>query len=158
MLCNTECGRVLHNAGKHSKLGELIGKAVTEATLSSMEKNGVTPDSQGDTFKRLERFGITKGSLQKHLAANGLESAYELDAVLKKTSEDKTLSAFASSIIHIADEISWGLMPPGEGYEAGRRIICAMYLDVPETGDLISDFASAFFASFRKMLRRAQPN
>lgn len=144
VLSNTERGITLHNAGKHSKLGELIGRAVIEATLSSMGKNGVTPESQADIFKRLERFGITKGSCEEYLVANGLEPGKGFGAAIEKISCDKVMLSCVSSILHIEDEISWGLIPEDEGYEAGREIICAVISkDAPGSKDLIADIVSA---------------
>lgn len=144
VLSNAECERRLYNAGKHSKLGELIGKAVTESVLSSMGKNGATPVSQADVFKRLERFGITRTSCKEYLAANGLDPGKEFDASLERISKDKTMLSYVSSVLHIADEVSWGLIPQDAGYEVCREIICAVISkDAPKSDDIITDLVSA---------------
>ena len=144
VLSNAECGRKLYNAGKHSKLGELIGKSVIEATLSSMNKNGVTPDSQSDVFKRLERFGITKRSCVEYLISKGLEPGSGIDAALDRISGDKIMLSYVSAVLQIADEIAWGLIPGHEGYEVGREIICnAISKDASKSNDLVADIVSS---------------
>ncbi|MCL2149314.1 MAG: adenosylcobinamide amidohydrolase [Methanomassiliicoccaceae archaeon] len=144
VLSNTSCGRRLYNAGKHSKLGELIGRAVIEATLSSMGKNGATPGSQADVFKRLERFGVTNGSCREYLAANGLDPGKGFDEELERISKDKAVLSYVSAVLQIADGISFGVIPPHDGYEAGRDIIHGtISRNASSSGDLIQDLVSA---------------
>ena len=144
VVSGAEHGRKLYNAGKHSKLGELIGKAVTEAVISSMGKNGVTAGSQADVFRRLERFGVTKGSCREYLVSNGLEPSEGFGAALEKISGDRIMLSYVSAVLQIADGISCGLIPEAEGYETGRKIIRACISeDAPAGGDLIADIVSA---------------
>ncbi len=59
IISNMDSPNVITWAGKHSKLGELIGRCVIEATTEGLARQtGLTPDSQRDMLVRLERFGI----------------------------------------------------------------------------------------------------
>jgi hypothetical protein len=144
VLSNAERGITLHSAGKHSKLGELIGKSVLEAALSSMGKNGVTPESQADVFKRLECFGITKASCREYLLNRELEPGSGFDSQLDNISKDPVILSYVSSVLHIADGMTWGLIPMEEGYEIGYRIISeTLSKSATKSGDLATDIMSA---------------
>ncbi len=143
VLSNKSCGKILYNAGKHSKLGELIGKTVKKATISSMGENNITLESQADVFRRLERFGITKGTCIKYLIEIGKTPDTGFEERLDSISKDVNILAIVCSVIHIADEISWGLIPHDAGYEIGHEIICRTLSDnIPER-DLIRDLVAA---------------
>ncbi|MDR0523618.1 MAG: adenosylcobinamide amidohydrolase [Candidatus Methanoplasma sp.] len=92
VMCAPGCGLRLLNAGKHSKLGELIGKTVTDAALSSMGKGGATPASRSSALARLERFGVTEETLRAY-AKRGQWSAVEASLT------DPLLLAYASAAI-----------------------------------------------------------
>ena len=64
IVCNAESELYLDGAGKHSKLGELIGKAVIAAVKKALAKqSGLTPTLQHNAFRRLKRFGIQPGGM-----------------------------------------------------------------------------------------------
>jgi adenosylcobinamide amidohydrolase len=51
----------LTNAGKHSKLGEMIGVSVKQAVTEALGlQSGLTPTRQHDAIKRLERYGVSE--------------------------------------------------------------------------------------------------
>jgi len=144
VLSDNECGRVLYSAGKHSKLGELIGKTVKEATLSSMKNNGVTLSSQANILKRLERFGVTKNSFKKCLQdVSGSTQNERSDTALNKLLSDKKILASVSAVIHIADEIRSGLIPADAVYVVGRNIISATIREGASEKDLVNDLVLA---------------
>ena len=144
VLSDEECGRVLHSAGKHSKLGELIGKTVKEATLSSMKNNGTTLSSQSNVLRRLERFGVTKNSFTECLKDIGGPSPDEKsNMALNKLLSDKKMLASISAVIHIADEIRLGLIPFDAGYEIGCNVIRSTIHENVSERDLISNVVLA---------------
>lgn len=64
IVCNAESELYLDGAGKHSKLGELIGKAVIAAVKKALAKqSGLTPALQHNAFRRLKRFGVQPGCM-----------------------------------------------------------------------------------------------
>ncbi|MFR4384092.1 MAG: hypothetical protein ACLT4X_07455 [Phascolarctobacterium sp.] len=50
-MANSESPLYLEGAGKHSKLGELIGRTVLKAVKRALAKqSGLTPECQHDVF------------------------------------------------------------------------------------------------------------
>ncbi|MEZ5334444.1 MAG: adenosylcobinamide amidohydrolase [Methanolobus sp.] len=121
---------LLTDAGHHSKLGELIGKVVIECTLKALEQQSdLTPLSQRDVLVRLERFGIVEIDFWK--TASHMDGANRKAAFLKTLREmakNPVLVGVTSSILHVADEISWGLLPE----TAGRKVAVSIMETVPE--------------------------
>lgn len=144
VLCDGDCERILNNAGKHSKLGELIGKTVIEATLSSLNMNGICPEYQTNIIRRLERFGITMDSFKQILEKMNIEPITNFDSKLKEILSDTSTIAYVSAIVQIYDSILWGLIPVDDGYNMGYRIICNTLYDVTiHSNNLIDDLVSS---------------
>ena len=103
----------LTDAGKHSKLGELIGKCVIEATKKALEKQSeLTPISQRNMLLRLERFGVDEAYYWKvasHMAGENRKMRFLKD--LRELALNPSLVAATAAITHIVDEVSWGLLP-----------------------------------------------
>lgn len=115
----------LTDAGKHSKLGEMIGQCVLEATTRALElESKVTPLSQRDMLVRLERFGVDEAMYWK--AASRLAgSNHKTDFLkaLRELSRNPSLVGSTSAVLHLMDEISWGLLPETAGRKAGISIM-----------------------------------
>ena len=112
-ICNPESSLRLTNAGKNSKLGELIGKTVMEATREALfRQSGLCPDRQRDVLRILGRFGIDEDMLW----INYLETAGKCGKVSKaefidrldrwKTSSEALVTAYL--LAHLMDLQSWG--------------------------------------------------
>lgn len=103
----------LTDAGKHSKLGELIGKCVIEATKKALEKQSeLTPISQRNVLLRLERFGVDEAYYWKvasHMTGENRKMRFLKD--LRELALIPSLVAATAAITHIVDEVSWGLLP-----------------------------------------------
>ncbi len=113
IISNTESENILTNAGKHSKLGELIGISVIEATKTALSNQcNINPNSQQDMLVRLQRFGYGEENYleNKNLLSNTLNKA-EFIRNLHNFSKNPIVVAMISSILHIVDEINWGLIP-----------------------------------------------
>jgi len=93
---------VLAGAGKHTKLGELIGRTVKEAVRRSSEINGVASCLSCTA----ERLGLDARDLRK---------------------EDPDLEPMMLALLQIRDEITWGFLPKESGMEAARSIASAVY-------------------------------
>ena len=115
----------LTDSGKHSKLGELIGRCVIEATKEALSKQSeLNPLSQRNMFVRLERFGIDEKTVWKAAASMGGDcSKARFRESLKEMSTDPALVSATSSVLHIVDEVSWGLMPENAGKGAAFCIM-----------------------------------
>ena len=97
---NTVSDVYLHGAGKHSKLGELIGVCTRDAVRESAERNGMTPELTGSVKRRLSRW-CPQGS-----------------EVLSLDRDPEMLSA-VSACLFIDDERRMGLVPD----EVSRNVI-----------------------------------
>ncbi|MCU6396733.1 adenosylcobinamide amidohydrolase, partial [Enterobacter quasiroggenkampii] len=64
IVCNSKSKIKLTNAGKHSKLGELIGVAVKKAVKEALFlQTGLCAESQHSMLKRVKRFGIDENRI-----------------------------------------------------------------------------------------------
>ncbi len=134
----------LTNAGKNSKLGELIGKTVMEATKEALFKqSGLCPEKQRDVLRIMGRFGINedvlweeyqhtalkKTDIQKpDMAGESEHSGREmtkadfidrLDRI--KTSSEMVKQAFLYA--HVLDLLEWGLISQEEAEQMAERIL-----------------------------------
>ncbi|WFN33817.1 adenosylcobinamide amidohydrolase [Methanogenium sp. S4BF] len=119
----------LTNAGKHAKLGELIGRCVREATRDALARQtGLGPASQHNMLVRLARFGIGEEDFWEAAAAlPGVQDRVSFLAALRVRATDPVLVAATAAVLHIADEVAWGLVPD----EAGRQAVCSMMTGIP---------------------------
>lgn len=106
--------RPLTNAGKHVKLGELIGRTVKAAIKGTLSRqNGMTAASQCSVRIHLERFGLDAESLAQRVTSR-------LDATLAELwrsnfmglDHDPHTVAAVAALAHLMDKFSWGFFPP----------------------------------------------
>ncbi len=115
----------LTNAGKHSKLGELIGKAVKAAVREALRRQtGLSPELQHHVLRRTDRFGITELSLWEAYAQGpGRLSRAEFSEKLDCLCRQSRLVAQVSLYVHLLDQLQWGLLEPKEAHEAGCELL-----------------------------------
>lgn len=115
----------LDDAGKHSKLGELIGLCVIEATQKALARQSeLTALSQCNMLVRLERFEIGENKYWK--TASMLEGENRKSyfvSQLRNISKNPALVSSTASMLHILDEISWGLIPENAGKKAAFSLM-----------------------------------
>lgn len=125
IVCNAESELYLDGAGKHSKLGELIGRAVIAAVKKALAKqSGLTPALQHNAFRRLKRFGVQPGSMWEafHNAQPAVIKPEYLVAAEKLACEE-TMLTFTSLYIHLLDQCSWKLISTQEMQQAGQLLL-----------------------------------
>ena len=129
----------LTNAGKNSKLGEMIGRTVMDAVKEALSKqSGLDPESQHDILKRIGRYGITEDRLwsfylKKYadsLTPEELLHRAEFTDLLDGCKKDACLVTWTSLFVHLLDQLEWGLLSPEEVWSAGQKILC--HLESPE--------------------------
>nr|WP_319539832.1 adenosylcobinamide amidohydrolase [uncultured Methanospirillum sp.] len=128
IIADSTSSQHLTDAGKHSKLGELIGTTVIKATAEALNRqSGLNTLSQRNLMVRLARFGITEEEVWS--AATKLDGenrrAWFIEA-LREIAREPALVAAVSAVIHIHDEISWGLIPTVAGQNAASRLLQAI--------------------------------
>lgn len=124
----------LTDAGKHSKLGELIGKCVLEAVIKTVGiQSEITPISQRDMLVRLDRFGIDEARYWKVASTlEGENKKPRFTEELRRVSRNPALVAATASVLHIIDEVAWGLIPEN----AGRKAAFAIMRELPQMLDM----------------------
>lgn len=103
----------LTNAGHHSVLGELIGKAVHRALKETLAlQNLLTPTRQCSCAYLLERFGLLGGQFIERVAAHLPENLAGLAQRNRHALErDPLVVAAAAGLIHAFDQMIWGVIP-----------------------------------------------
>ncbi|MBN1653502.1 MAG: adenosylcobinamide amidohydrolase [Deltaproteobacteria bacterium] len=103
----------LRSAGKHSKLGELIGVTVQEAIEETLSRqNGLTPSSRCSVIAHLERFGATqKDAVAQINALLSDEDAQLLKNNFESMNHDPLVVAAVVALVHLRDQITWGTIP-----------------------------------------------
>lgn len=127
LVANPESQLCLDDAGKHSKMGELIGRTVIAAVKGGMEKqHGLTAQRQHNLLRRLRRFGVTEDTI-----LNAYERLFPDETVPKKKflAVIRTLCASSPLLtegvlyVHLLDERLWGLLEEKETRDAALRIL-----------------------------------
>lgn len=152
----TDPGSPLHlsDAGKHAKLGELIGRTVIRATTAALEmETGLSAASQRDTMVRLLRFGITEEMLwdavidRRSPARAGPEDRERFLNAVKRWTKDPDLVARVAVALHTVDEVEWGLIPRDAACRMIGRIFPAtgsVHSAPPADNDPLQDLVAAF--------------
>ncbi len=112
VITNRESDLCFENAGKHSKLGELIGKAVLKATKEALAKqSGFTPVSMHNITKRMKRYNVTEEYLWNIFSSlvTDVEKYEFLDRLHRRHSQTEWVVPTLMAI-HILDEWQWGLI------------------------------------------------
>ncbi len=104
----------LTSAGKHAKLGELIGRSVHAAVKGTLAlQNGLTPAGQCSAKIHLERFGLTRPKMIEmicaHLSPDQAELLRNNFAGIEK---DPVTVAAVAAMAHLKDKFAWGILPP----------------------------------------------
>ena len=102
IFSNTQSNDRLTNAGKHSKLGELIANAVIEAVPEAIRKQvWLTSKSQSNVLVRLNRYQLDINEFYDNLEYDKFEFIKQLRADAKK--QDNV--AITISVLNLFDEV-----------------------------------------------------
>jgi adenosylcobinamide amidohydrolase len=139
IVANAESKWTLNNAGKHSKLGELIGRSVKTAVKEALRlQTGLSPERQHDVLKRTDRYGITEDSLwnrygeRRDARGGGSMGRAEFSDLVCRLLREGALVSGASLYVHLLDQLSWGLLDGTEVAEAAEKLLILMGLPLPE--------------------------
>lgn len=119
VFSNLESENKLTNAGKHSKLGELIGKAVCKSVKKAVRKQvWISPKSQSNVLVRLNRYSLDINEFYGSLDCDKSEFICKLQKDMKK--QDNV--AIASSVLNLIDEVESGLIVKDEAMMLAIKI------------------------------------
>lgn len=109
----TGSGRPLTSAGKHSKLGELVGQAVLRAVRKTLAlQNSLTPQNQRSIYEHIRRFGVDRKEMTDAIA----EKLPEETAALFRQNvfgldRDPMAVGAVCALVHLRDKLEWGILP-----------------------------------------------
>ncbi|MDH7573547.1 MAG: adenosylcobinamide amidohydrolase [Clostridia bacterium] len=135
--------RTFTDAGQHSKLGELIGRAVIAATKEALEKEtGLGPARQLDLLARLDRYRVGPEVFWQQAREMGWSEGKETYlSRLRELARDPMLVALAAAVLHLLDEAAWGLLPSEVAVVEARRfvgrLLCGEARPGEEAGDTL---------------------
>ena len=103
----------LTGAGKHTKLGELIGLTVKESVMKTLAlQDSLTPQSQRSAKIHLERFGIDKRLMREKICSFLNEEKSKLfEKNFATINRDSVTVAATAALVHLRDKIEWGILP-----------------------------------------------
>lgn len=128
VIANPASPLYLESAGKHSKLGELIGRTVLTAVKEALRKQtGLSPQQQHSMLHRLKRYGIVEESLwQVYTGGNAKAvSKPKFMDVLYQIDSDSFLVTYTALYVHLLDELQWELLSGVEVRQAGNELLRA---------------------------------
>lgn len=113
VACLKGTGVPLTGTGKHSKLGELIGRVVRRVVAGTLEaQNHLTPRGQCSAWVHLERFGTDRERLARAVADRLEDETAVLwrDNFIEQDTDAPTVAAVAT-LCHLKDKLDWGVLP-----------------------------------------------
>ena len=120
VFSNLESDNTLTNAGKHSKLGELIGQAVIDSVKQAVKKQvWISPKSQSNVLVRLNRYSLDINKFYEELDCDKEQFIINLQKEMKK--QDNV--AIVSSVLNLFDEVENNLIKKDDALVLAQNII-----------------------------------
>lgn len=120
IFSNLESDNTLTNAGKHSKLGELIGQCVIESVKNAVKKQvWISEKSQSNALVRLNRYSLDINEFYDNLDYNKVEFIKLLQKEMKKQDNVAT----TSSVLNLIDEVGCNLIKKDDALRLANEII-----------------------------------
>lgn len=125
IIANPGSELYLEDAGKHSKLGELIGRTVKLAVKEALlRQTGLSPEKQHSVLRRMNRFGVTEDMLFQHyVQSGGIADKARFAAALKQVEREAPLVSYTSLYVHLLDQLQWQLLSGEEVTETGNALL-----------------------------------
>ena len=119
IFSNLDSDDEMTNAGKHSKLGELIGNAVIESVTKAIGKQvWITNKSQSNALVRLNRFTLDINEFYDNLDCDKDEFIRQL----QKDMSNQDNVAITTSVLNLIDEVENGLISRKDAYKLACEI------------------------------------
>lgn len=124
IICGIGEERVLLNAGKHFKFGELAALAVREAVMEALfRQTGLCAQEQHSVFKRLRRFGITADTLWDSCASQIPGERAAFAQAMEKLDKDSFLISAVSLYVHLEDQRRTGMLTEMEARDWANHLL-----------------------------------
>lgn len=127
IISDKKSDNLVENTGKHSKLGELIGKVVKESIKeSNLKQVWISPSSQSTVLNRLYRFKLDINDFYKDFTIREKENFI---SNLIKENHNPKMVAITSLIVHLIDEVRYDLLNKKTAYNMSISIINKLFTD-----------------------------
>ena len=129
IVANADSPLYLEGAGKHSKMGELIGRVVLKAVKRALSKQSdLNPARQHDAFRRLQRFGVTPMRVWQLFQEEPPAAVLKPDflEVAEPLARESALLTETSLYIHLLDQFLWGLLTREDVLGPAERILLSL--------------------------------
>lgn len=131
IVANSEAELYLEGSGKHSKLGELIGKVVKAAVKEALFKQtGLSALRQHDALRRMERFGVSADGLWQdylHYAEehNVSERMLKPNFLMSMNTvmQNYEVVMLTSLYAHLIDQYEWELLEQAEVKKGAEMLL-----------------------------------
>ena len=131
IIANADSPVKLSAAGKHCKLGELIGRTVMAAVKEALYlQTGLCPVSQFNIFNRLGRFGLKQEMVKA--AIGGQSDADRFSKKLAQLAIDPDLVVATSLYAHLLDQLQWQLISAQQIRKPAIRLLSSMGMTAVE--------------------------
>jgi adenosylcobinamide amidohydrolase len=106
-------GKAISFAGKHSKVGELVGSTMHDAVLGTLAlQNSLTPASQCSSSVHLERFRIDEQELCRGIGDFlSKDDADLFEKSFTNITKDPLTVAAVAALVHLRNKFLWGILP-----------------------------------------------
>ena len=142
----------LTSAGKHTKLGELIGKTVKAAVCETLGlQNGLTPEGQRSVKVHIERFGADKKNMIQGICSHLDDDMSKLIRDnFESINRDPMIVASVAALVHLRDKAAFGILPLNCMKEIfasfGAQIVIAVSGRIAKMEDYKMQLAGKLFA------------
>ena len=162
IVANTEVSVKLTSAGKHCKLGELIGRTVMTAVREALFfQTGLSAARQFSMIQRIGRFGVTEKSLWAKIEGQGI-SQTEFFTRLGRISGERARVVQTSLYVHLLDQLQWGLIDAADARNAANELLIRLGMDshiLPldaESSNIQSDMINAYSNGIIEIILRCR--
>lgn len=127
LIANGEAQDYYQFAGKHSKLGELIGVAVKPAVKEALFlQTGASPEQQFSILRRMQRFGIKLDTIWDQFKTVNNLGKPEFVCLLEKLDKEPELVVLTSLYVHLLDQFDWDLINMEQTADEAGQILKRM--------------------------------
>lgn len=142
IIANPESPICFTSAGKHAKLGELIGRAVKAATKEALSlQSNQNPELQHNVIKRIERFGIFGETLWERINQDNPDcmTREEFAKRYEKVVHNSKNITYTSLYVHLIDQLDWELLSAQEVYPVAKALLKHMGMLVTALAEVPQD-------------------
>jgi adenosylcobinamide amidohydrolase len=124
IIANPNAKECLTDAGKHSKLGELIGTTVKAAVKEALYKQTMVDyERQHCIISRMERFGITNEWMEVYIQNQEHTYYTQMKQFMEHICKDSKIVTYTSLYAHLIDQYMWGLLKEEEVKDSAVQLL-----------------------------------